>query len=84
MRLKMNQGTMPETIYVNNIYIMSFDPWFRNTWWNKSYVGGKVFVCFLYLILMGLRASSSCHINKARNWIAKPMLVKLAIRNCFW
>ena len=39
---------------------------------------------FLYVVLMGLRASSSCHINKARNWIAKPMLVKLAIRNCFW
>ena len=38
---------------------------------------------FLYLILMGLRAPA-CHINKARNWIAKPMLVKLAIRNCFW
>ena len=36
---------------------------------------------FSYLILMGWRASSSSyHINKARNWIAKPMLVKLAIR----
>lgn len=30
---------------------------------------------------MALRASSSSyHINKARNWIAKPMLVKLTIR----
>ena len=47
---------------------------------DERYVGGKSFVCFLYLILMALRASSSSyHINKARNWIAKPMLVKLTI-----
>ena len=52
---------------------------------DERYVGGKSFVCFLYLILMALRASSSSyHINKVRNWIAKLMLVKLAIRNCFW
>lgn len=50
---------------------------------NKKLCRSQSFCLFLYLILMGLRAPA-CHINKARNWIAKPMLVKLAIRNCFW
>ena len=71
-------------------WIWYYEVWFSsesitsdNCLRNKKLCRSQSFCLFLYLILMGLRAPA-CHINKARNWIAKPMLVKLAIRNCFW